>query len=460
MDRIKLDLINPTSPLRRVEPGQRPRGPRIFRFSMLSSLYVAACLPPHVEPRIVDEDVEPIDFDTDADLIGISFMTYNAPRAYAIADRFRREKGKPVIFGGYHPTLLPEEALQHADSVCIGDAEPNVPRMMEDFVAGRLQAFYCSELVPLAGLPWPRRDLTRRQHYAPVDVIQATRGCNRRCTFCSVAAFHRNRLRCRPVAEVVEELKTLGRYILFMDDSLTGDRQYARELFTAMIPLDKRWFSQCGIGIAQDEELLRLASRSGCRALFVGLESLSQENLRSWKKRGNIGRDYLAAVQRLHAAGIAVYTGFVFGADGDTPDVFPRTLDFLLEANVDCLQATRLTPFPGTPLFAEMDQQGRILDRDWRHYDFGHVVYEPRHMSRETLDQGVAWVQSQFYGRRSIARRAWHSLGYLEPTMVLRAFLPLNLGYRRKMAVDGTFRRGTGFHQQCHTLESRLQPDL
>lgn len=445
MERIKFVLINPTSPLRRVGAGEGPRGPRGSRFSMLASLCVAASMPPHVETQIVDEDVEPIDFETDADLIGVSFMTYNAPRAYEIADRFRAEKGKPVIFGGYHPTLMPEEAIQHADAVCVGEAEPNVPRMMKDFAAGQLAPFYRSELISLAGLPIPRRDLIRKQDYAPIDVLQATRGCSRRCSFCSVAAFHQYCFRTRPVAEVIEEVKALGPYILFMDDSITADRDYARSLFSEMIPLGKRWVSQCGIEIAQDEELLGLASRSGCRGLFIGFESLSQHSLRSWKKHGNIGKDYLAAVQRLHTAGIAVFAGFVFGSDDDTPDVFARTLEFLLEANVECLQATRLTPFPGTPLFEEMDRQGRILDRDWGHYDFGHVVFEPVHMSREALDNGVAWVQRQFHSRSRVMRRAWHSLRYLDPAVVLRVVLPINLGHRRKMAGDGTFQRGAAY---------------
>jgi radical SAM superfamily enzyme YgiQ (UPF0313 family) len=442
VDRVRFLLLNPTSPLRRVTIDARPRSPRVFRFCMLSSLYVAASAPPYVETRIVDEDVEPIDFQAEADIIGISFMTYNAPRAYEIADRFRHERGKPVILGGYHPSLMPEEAIQHADSVCIGDAEPSLPRMFEDFAAGDLKPFYRSELVPLTGLPRPRRDLLRAHDYAPLDAVQATRGCARRCSFCSVAAFHHYRLRVRPVAEVIDELRSLGRNILFMDDSLTGDHDYAKELLAAMIPLRKTWFSQAGIDIADDRELLELASRSGCRGLFIGFESLAEAGLRRWRKHTNIGKDYRAAVRRLHESGIAVYAGFVFGGDDDTQDVFPSTLEFLLETNVESLQATRMTPFPGTPLFKEMERDGRILDRDWSHYDFGHVVYEPAHMSRETLRNGVSWVQRGFFGRRPIARRVWRSLGYLDPRIVLQAVLPLNVGYRAKMAAEGTLRPG------------------
>jgi radical SAM superfamily enzyme YgiQ (UPF0313 family) len=442
MERVKFLLVNPTAPEWRVGPGERPRGSRFFRFSMLSSLYVAAAMPPYVETRIVDEDLEPIDFATDADVVGISFMTYNAPHAYEIADRFRRETGKPVILGGYHPTFMPEEAIEHADSVCIGEAEGAVPRMMEDIAAGRLERFYRSEPCDLAGLPRPDWALVRKRDYAPVGFIEATRGCTHRCSFCSVTSFHHHRLRTRPVAEVVDELASLGRYVVFMDDNIICDREYAKELFTTMVPLGKRWSSQCGIGIADDEELLRLASRSGCTGLFIGFESLDEAGLRSWNKHTNVGKDYLAVVRKLHEAGIAICAAFVFGGDHDTPDVFERTLEFLLESSVETVQTTRLTPFPGTALFAEMDRDGRIFDKDWSHYDFNHVVFEPAQMRRETLDAGVAWLSRQFHTRRRIAKRVVNSFRYLDPVLVLGGVLPVNLGWRVKLKADGTFERG------------------
>jgi radical SAM superfamily enzyme YgiQ (UPF0313 family) len=416
-------------------------------------------MPPGVETRIVDEDVEPIDFDLEADLVGISFMTFNAPRAYAIADRLRREKGKTVILGGYHPTFLPEEAIQHADAVCIGEAEHNVPRMAEDFAAGRLQPFYRSDLVDLKGLPVPDRNLIRRRAYITVDALQATRGCPYRCKFCSIAAFHRYRIRTRPVDEVVEELKTLGRYVAFMDDNIIGDRDYAVQLFGAMIPLGKRWFSQCGVGIAYDEELLRLAVRSGCRGLFVGLESLSQENLNGWCKHGNRAKDYCRLIRRLHEAGVGVYAGVVFGSDADTPETFEATLEFLLDANVDALQATRLTPFPGTPLFDDMERAGRIVDREWAHYDFSHVVFEPLHMSPTTLDRGTAWVLRQFYARRKIVQRLWKELRYLSPAAFSRVAIPLNFGYRHRLGTNGTLGRGRAFVPPSRGFEREPRRD-
>ncbi len=445
MSRIKFVLINPTAPLWRARRGKRPHGPRVFRFSMLPSLYVAAAMPRDVETRIIDEDVEPIDFDMDADLIGISFMTFNAPRAYEIADKFRGEKAKPVIFGGYHPSFMPEEASRHADAVCIGEAESNVPRLMADFAAGRLQPFYRSELADLGGLPIPDRSLIRRRAYISPDVLQATRGCPYHCSFCSIAAFNRYRLRARPVEEVVEELKTLGRHVIFMDDNIIGDRDYALRLFSAMVPLRKRWFSQCGIQIGYDDELLRWAVRSGCGGLFIGLESLSQESLTDWRKHRNRAEDYRRLVGKLHDAGIGVFAGIVFGSDSDGPGIFATTLEFLLEANIDALQATRLTPFPGTPLFDELDREGRIIDRDWSHYDFAHVVFEPLRMSRETLDRGTAWVLRQFYGRRRVARRLWNELGYLNRLTFTRVAVPLNVGYRARLRANGTFARGRDF---------------
>jgi radical SAM superfamily enzyme YgiQ (UPF0313 family) len=395
-------------------------------------------MPAGVRTRILDEDVEPIDFGGEADLVGISLMTYNAPRAYEIADEFRR-RGRPVVLGGYHPTFLPDEAARHADAVCVGEAEGTVPRMMADFLGGRLQARYESAPVDLRGLPIPDRRLIRSSAYITPDAVQATRGCPHGCTFCSVSTFARRRFRTRPVEEVVEELRQLGRWLVFMDDNLVVDREYARELFARMEPLGKRWCSQCGVDIADDPRLVTLAARSGCIGLFVGLESLSDDNLAAWGKTTSRHRDYARAVSLLHAAGIGVYSGFVFGMDGDRPDVFARTLEFLDDARLDALQATILTPFPGTPLFAEMDRQGRITSRDWSLYDFGHVVFEPRSMSRETLRAGHAWVQSRFYSRASTWRRIARAFGYLSPAVVLHAMAPLNIGYRARHRAYGTF---------------------
>jgi len=436
-DKVRLLLINPTAPEWRVTNGQAPsRKTKAFRFSMLPSLSAAAAMPPYVQTRIVDEDVEPIDFGIDADVIGISFMTYNAPRAYAIADEFRA-RGKAVIFGGCHPTFLPEEAKEHADAVCIGEAEPNVPAMMADFVAGRLQPFYDRGPADLKGLRIPDRSLIRQSAYITPYAIQATRGCRYRCKFCSVAAFHRYHFRTRPIDEVIAELRLLGRNVIFIDDNLVADRDYAKELFARMIPLGKRWGSQGSIDMASDDELLRLARASGCRGMFIGLESLSQENLRGCNKHFCLAKDYVRAIAKIHAAGIGVYAGIVFGMDGDTPEVFGSTLDFLDEAKVDALQVTILTPFPGTPLFEELDREGRIFDKDWAKYDFGHVVFEPRSMSPQTLQAGHDWACRKFYALRPTLQRVWRACRLMGPSAALATVVPLNFGYRSRFRANG-----------------------
>jgi len=447
---IKFVLINPTSPLWHVKSDQKPVNSRFFRFSMLPSLYVAASMPPNVTCQIIDEDVEPIDFETEADIIGISFMTYNAPRAYKIGDIFRA-KGKTVIFGGYHPTFMPEEAIKHADAVCIGEAEYNVPRMIADYQNNELQKFYKSELVNLAELPHLNRRLLRNKAYITSDAMQATRGCLYRCEFCSVAAFNRYKIRTRPVEQVIDELKTLGRFVLFMDDNIILNKVFAKELFKAMIPLKKIWFSQCGVGIAEDEKLLQLAAESGCRGLFIGFESLSDSTLNAFSKHCNRKKDYLDIVKRIHKAGIAVCGSFVFGSDEDGPHVFENTLDFLLDSNMDVLQSTRLTPFPGTSLFNNLDKERRIFDKDWSHYDFFHVVHKPKQMDVEILDTGTAWVQQKFYSYGSISRRMTRSLSYLSPEIMLKAVLPLNLGWRFKLNRYGAFELGNSF-QKVRTL--------
>lgn len=442
---LKFLLIKPATPEWRLSDEAAGAGrTQMFRYSMLSSLYVAAAMPPFVETRILDEEVEPIDYDLDADLVGLSFMTCSAPRAYEIASRFRKEKHKPVIAGGYHPTFLPEEVLQHVDAVCIGEAETAAPRIIEDFLAGSLRPIYRAEPASLVRLPVPDRSLIRNGAYALVDTVQATRGCPHCCSFCSISAFYQHGFRVRPIGDVVEELKTLGTRLLFMDDNLIGDVEYAKDLFRRMIPLRKRWISQASVQIVADDELLSLAARSGCRGLFIGFESLSDDNLRRWRKNFNRSQDYRRVVEKLHRHGIGVCAGMVFGYDWDSVGVFPFTLDFLESARVDAVQATILTPFPGTELFQEMSRSGRLVEKGWEHYDFSHVVFEPQQMSRQTLQDGHDWLLSRFYSRTAIARRLFRELGYLCPSTILAATAPLNLSYRRRLRGVGTLRNFIG----------------
>jgi radical SAM superfamily enzyme YgiQ (UPF0313 family) len=230
-----------------------------------------------------------------------------------------------------------------------------------------------------------------------------------------------------------------------MDDNLIGDVNFAKELFSKMIPLKKRWATQASIGLANDEELLRLAAAAGCRMAFIGFESLSQENLRLTRKHINRGVDYRRAIEKIHGAGIAVIAAVMVGLDGDTPDVFEQTLDFAYQARVDLLTSAILTPLPGTQLYTELDAEGRIFDRDWRKYDFAHVVFQPKQMSAETLQNGYDWIRSRFYSRSSVALRIWRALRLQEFSAAMAGIIPLNLSYHHRFKSTGVFQSGQQF---------------
>jgi radical SAM superfamily enzyme YgiQ (UPF0313 family) len=379
--------------------------------------------------------VEAVDLDSDVDLVGVSFMTFNAPRAYEIARGFR-ERGKTVIFGGYHPTLLPEEAAEHCDAVCVGPAEPNLPGMIEDWRSGRLQRFYRNPQLALGSVPVDF-GLIRGRQYMASTLVQATRGCPNRCEFCSVSAFSNHALLHKPVESVVEEIRRGGsRRVLFIDDSLSGDLDYLRALLRALAPLRVRWYSQIGFNVTEDAALLDLMQASGCRGVFIGLESLSQASLAETRKAFNRAADYRDGIRRLHQRGIGVIGAFVLGYDHDGRDVFDRTLRFLAEAEVDALQLTVLTPFPGTPLYRRLDAEGRLVDRDWEHYDLGHVVFAPRNMEAAELRAGHDRILARFYSWPLILRRLGRGLRHLHLSELGLLGL-LGLGYRLKTRRDG-----------------------
>ncbi len=437
MRQTRFQIICPAARQFRIaRPSQRASlRARIFRFSMLTPLSVAAAAPPGMEISVVDENVEAVDLDADVDLVGISFMTFNAPRAYEIARAFR-ERGKTVIFGGYHPTLLPEEAAEHCDAVCVGAAEPNLPRMIEDWRSGRLQRFYRQPQREFASAPVDF-GLIRGHQYMASTLVQATRGCRNRCDFCSVSAFSGHSLLQKPIEAVVEEIRRGGpRRVLFIDDSLSSDLDYLRALLRALVPLRVRWYSQIGFNVTGDGELLDLMQQSGCRGVFIGLESISQTSLEETRKGFNRAADYRDGIRRLHQRGIGVIGAFVLGYDHDGRDAFDRTLRFLDEAEVDGLQLTVLTPFPGTPLHRKLEREGRLMDRNWEHYDLGHVVFAPRNMEATELRAGHDRILARFYSWPWILRRLGRGLRYLHLSE-LGLLALVGLGYRLKTRRDG-----------------------
>jgi radical SAM superfamily enzyme YgiQ (UPF0313 family) len=429
---MKILLIAPASKKWQSHGAAHRLSSRAFRFSLLSLLTVAAATPEQHDIRIVDEQVEGIPYGAEADLVGIGCMTALAPRAYEIADEFRR-RGRRVVLGGMHPTFLPREALLHADAVVAGEVEDVWPQLLADVEAGRMAGLYRSETPPdLAKLRVPPRHLLKRGTYATVNAIQATRGCPKGCQFCSVRAFSSGRQRQRPVDAVARELQSLsGSLAIFVDDNLTADRDYAMALFRALEPVGKLWVTQASLGFAKDEELVKAAARAGCFGVFAGIETFSQSNLAGVQKSFNRVDEYRELIGMLHHYGIGVEAGIVFGFDGDTPETFEDTLHQLDDLKVDMLQASIMTPLPGTGGFEAL--RPCIFDLNWEHYDFHTVVFEPKGMTAEELQMGHDWMTRAFYGKRRIAKRLENHLRRPRGARTLKWTAMLNLAYRQRI---------------------------
>ncbi len=421
--KLRIVLISPRGPLYRHRTGIWKRS---LRYAPLTLTTLASLIPPEIDSEVtlVDEGITDIDLDLDADLIGISAITGTAPRAYDLADHYR-DKGTTVVLGGVHPTLMPDEAADHADSVVVGYAEQTWPELLRDFVDGEMRVRYSqAPNLSLADLPFPRRDLLPAHHYATMNTIEATRGCVHRCQFCVVPSAWGRPLQ-RPVGEVVADIEQMGaRRLIFLDLNLIADTDYAKELFASLVHLNLKWGGLATTMIGWDDELLDLAARSGCRALLLGFESLSQDSLQETRKSFNMRKDYRHVVCQLHDRGIGIMGCFVFGFDNDTGDVFEQTVDFVIDANIDLPRFAILTPFPGTPLFGRLEREGRILTRDWSLYDGQHVVYEPWQMSPDLLLTKTEWAWKRTYGYRSIAKRL------LGSRIQIPISLAANLGYR------------------------------
>jgi radical SAM superfamily enzyme YgiQ (UPF0313 family) len=403
----------------------------MLRFSVMPLTVIAALTPSKHSLRLVDENVEALRFDEDVDLVAVTFMTALAPRAYEIAAAFRG-RGKTVVAGGYHPTFMPEEVAEHFDAVVVGDAEGQWQQLLADCEAGHPRRIY-RRATPCDAreIPVPRRGLTARmaRHYVTLDAVQAARGCPHACRYCSITAFHKGVYRTRPLDAVVEEVRRLAGDFMFVDDNIIADRDYARALFRALAPFGKRWVAQCSIEIADDGELLDLAWQAGCRGVFVGLETLDPRNLGGVDKDFGRCQSYPERIARIRRQGIGIVAGIIVGLDHDDVSVFEHTLRFLESARVDVLQLNILTPLPGTPLFRQFECEGRILDRDWGHYDFRHTVIRPARMSPAELQAGADWLLREFYRPWRIVRRAIAAFLHLGPLPAWLS-LRLNLTYR------------------------------
>lgn len=421
---LRIALISPKGPLYRHRSGIFGKG---LRYCPLTLSTLAALVPPDLEASITihDEGVMDIPDDLDADLVGITVITGTAVRAYALAARLRA-RGIPVVLGGPHVTLIPDDAQPHADAIVVGYAERTWPQLLRDFAAGALRPRYTQGAdLDLAGMPFPRRDLMPQGRYLITSVFESSRGCVYDCEFCVVPAAWGRKPYLKPVDEVVEDIRRTGaRRALFIDLNLTADRDHATRLFEALIPLRIEWYGLATGHLASNPELLELCERSGCRGLLVGFESLSSEGNASIRKGFNSPNKYKEMMRTFHRHRIAIQGCFVFGLDSDTPDVFQKTAEFVVEAGVDLPRFAIATPFPGTAFHKRLEREGRILTRNWELYDAQHVVFQPAHMSPRQLQKGAELAWRYSYSFRSIARRL-ASTGAPLPVGVVT-----NLGYR------------------------------
>jgi radical SAM superfamily enzyme YgiQ (UPF0313 family) len=358
---------------------------------------IAALTPKEWKVRILDENYQPFRF-READLVGITAYTSNASRAYEIAREFR-EKNIPVVMGGIHASMCTEEALKYVDAVVVGEAENAWGKVIADFEAGRLQKVYHGDFTEMKNQPVPRHDLQNQQYYW--RSVQTSRGCPMNCDFCSVTSFNGGHFRTRPVEEVLDELQAYHgdkRNIFFVDDNIGGisqaHRERAKELFRGIIrrKLKFNWFSQTSVDFADDPEALKLASASGCRMLLVGFETESTEGLKSANKKNNLRKgaeNYSRIISRFHNHGIGVLGTFIFGMETDCPEDITSRAKFISRLNVDCIQTSMLTPYPGTTLSRRLHSENRIacsnFPHDWQYYNWEDITIRHPHIESADL---------------------------------------------------------------------------
>jgi radical SAM superfamily enzyme YgiQ (UPF0313 family) len=378
-------------------------------FPPLGLATLAAYLDPDDRAVIVDEHVEPLTLDDRPDLVVIQVYITNAYRAYRIADYYRA-RGVFVALGGLHVTALPLEAGPHADAIFLGPGEQTFPRFLEDLRAGHPHRRYQSTAGrTLDRVPPVRRDLIARRNYLVPNSIVVTRGCPMHCEFCYKDAFFSGgrSFYTQRVDDALAEIARLpGRHLYFLDDHLLGDRRFARALFDGMRGMNRLFQGAATVDSILRDDVIERAALAGLRSLFVGFETLTPGNLARANKRQNLGRDYTAVTERLHALGIMINGSFVFGMDEDDQDVFQRTVDWAIEHGITTATFHIQTPYPGTALFSRMEQEGRITTRNWDLYDTRHVVFAPARLSPQALKRGYDRAYRDFYRWSSIGRAA------------------------------------------------------
>lgn len=395
-------------------------------FSQITIPYLAAFVEEqYYDITLIDEYCQRIPYNKSFDLVAITVNTPNAPHCYEISAVFRRN-GARVVMGGPHATILPEEVAEHCDYMLVSEGEATWPEFLRDFQNGVAKNVYKSDVPPkLEGLPFPRWDLINRRRIMKGAVF-ATRGCPYNCRYCNLKQIYHDCFRMRRIDDVVEEIRRLpSRFFVFWDDNLFADKEYAKNLLRAIVPLKRKWAAQATLHDCADDELLSLAHSAGCMYLFIGLESFSEQSLFDAGKSINRVRDYKPLIDKIHRYGIMVQAGIVFGFDSDLITVFDETLDACERLGIDGATVSILTPFPKTPIYDQFKHEGRLLCDDWSKYNSKTAVaFQPKNMTTEELFDGYLRFRQRFFSLRSFARRMRVSRTNIAVNFIM------NLGYR------------------------------
>jgi radical SAM superfamily enzyme YgiQ (UPF0313 family) len=416
-----------------------------FMIQKVSLPLLAALTPAGHAVKIVDESFTPDDVNENVDLVGITVLTELALSAYRVANAYR-ERGVKVVMGGIHSTVLPEEVLQHADAVVVGEAEKTWPQLVTDAAQGKMQKIYrASGMTDLNSLPLPKRDLYPRpisRGYTPFAVgVETARGCPYDCEFCSITQVMGSRLRTRAIDHVIAEIESIpSSNLFFVDDSLGCNRKIAKQLFAELIPLKRRWVGQATISLAEDIELLHLMRRSGCEGLLIGFESVERQIQDGMRKTRALKMDFSEAMRRFHGEGIAILGAFIFGFDDENKSVFDRTLEFITASRLEAIQLRILCPLPGTRLYKQLLSEGRLFDPKWwlREKPLGPLLFCPKCMTPEELLDGLNRTKKECYSLGSIINRFFGVSPWKRSVMGFSIFAGFNLAQRKRYHKDRT----------------------